>query len=332
MADKNIKDVAMLAGVSAMTVTRTLKNPELVKEETRQRVMEAIRALDYIPNRTASALRSSRSNTVGIALYDIENPFMSKLVMHLEKSLKAREYITLVSFVNEEEVDDYDIYARLKSFNVDLSIFIPTQYSTAIAKLSPAASSKYLQLFRQCYSGIDSLTVDDIYGAYLGTKHLLENGHERILLVDFDQRLPMYRDRGYVQAFQEMGRVCDEAMILKVPEFLDGSHAGLIRDAIIKTKPTAILAVTQKLCEASISAFTELGLRIYDDISLVGYDDTVLAQYLGITTIAHPFDEMIEKIADWAALKISDTGTGDVSHIQVKPFLNIRTSVKNLNA
>lgn len=331
MPDINIKDVASRAGVSAMTVTRTLKTPELVKEETRQKVQNAIRELGYIPNRTASALRSSKSNTIGITLYDIENPFISKLVMQLEKNLKKHNYMTLVSFANEEEVDDYDIYAKLKGFNVDLFIFIPTLRSEAIANLSPMASSQCLQLFRQSYSGIDSFTIDDIYGAYLATKYLLQNGHERILLVDFKQRMPMYRDRGYFQAFRELGKEYNDDMILKLPEFCDPMHVESITKAIQEKKPTAILAVTQKLCEASISALTNLGLRIYDDISLIGYDDTVLAQHLGITTIAHPFDEMIKKITDWAVQKINGTGSNNVSHIKVKPYLNIRSSVKNLH-
>lgn len=315
-----------------MTVTRTLKSPELVKEETRLKVQEAIRELGYIPNRTASALRSSKSNTIGITLYDIENPFISKLIMQLEKNLKKNNYTTLVSFANEAEVDDYDIYAKLKGFNVDLFIFIPTLRSEAISNLSPAASSRCLQLFRESYSGIDSFTVDDIYGAYLATKYLLQNGHERILLVDFKQRLPMYRDRGYFQAFKEFGKEYHDEMILKVPEFRDSTYVDSITKAIREEKPTAILAVTQKLCESCISALTNLGLHIYDDISLIGYDDTVLAQHLGITTIAHPFEEMIKKITDWATQKINGTGADVVTHIKIKPFLNIRSSVKNLNS
>ena len=85
MADINIKDVANRAGVSAMTVTRTIKNPDLVREQTRLKVKQAIRELGYIPNRTASTLRLSKSSTIGITLFDIENPFMSKLIMQMEK-------------------------------------------------------------------------------------------------------------------------------------------------------------------------------------------------------------------------------------------------------
>lgn len=332
MVEANIKDVATLAGVSTMTVTRTLNTPELVKKSTRQRVQDAIRELNYIPNRTASALRSLKSKTVGIAMFDIENPFMSKLVMRLENSLKARNYITLVSVFDEEEVDDFDIYARLRSFNADLSIFIPTEYSETIGQLPNAVSSKLLQVFRRNYDNVNSLEVDDIYGAYIGTKHLLENGHRRILLIDFDQRLPLYRDRGYTMAFEELGLEADAGMILKVPEF-QGDYEERIRETVAKEKPTAILAVTQKLYDSTLDALRALDLRIREDVSLVGYDDSILAHHLGITTVAHPFDEMASAIVNWAIDKITESKEdGDrIQNIQIKPYLNIRSSVKNLN-
>lgn len=331
MADINIKDVAIRAGVSTMTVTRTINNPELVKQSTREKVQAVIRELGYVPDRTAMALRSGKSKTIGIALFDIENPFISKLVMRMERRLKKRGYSVLLSFVNEEDSDDYDSYASLKRFSVDLSIFIPTQRSQIMADLSPEAASKCLQLFRMGYSGMDAFVVDDIYGAYLGTKHLLENGHERILLVDFHQRMPMYRDRGYYRAFHEMGIPYNEDMVLKLSEFNDGLYAEHIRKAILEKKPTAILAVTQQLCEICITVIHDLGLKIYNDISLVGYDDTVLAQHLGITTVAHPFEEMIEKMVQWTIDKINGTSSAEISHIKIKPFLQIRSSVKRIN-
>ena len=213
---------------------------------------------------------------------------------------------------------------------MDLSIFIPTKRSQMVADLSPEAASKCLQLFRMGYSGMDAFVVDDVYGAYLGTKHLLENGHERILLIDYHQRMPMYRDRGYYRAFQEMGIPYNEDMVLKLAEFSDEEHAPKIRQAIVEKKPTAILAVTQKLCETSITVIHELGLKNRDDISLVGYDDTVLAHHLGITTVAHPFDEMIERMVQWTIDKVSGNSPAEISHIKIKPFLQIRNSVKNI--
>ena len=330
MADINIKDVAVRAGVSTMTVTRTINNPELVKESTREKVQAVIRELGYVPDRTAMALRSGKSKTVGLTLFDIENPFISKLVMHMDRRLQKRGYSVLLSFVNEEKSDDYDIYTSLRRFNVDLSIFIPTQHSQMVADLPPEAASKCLQLFRMGYSGMDAFTVDDIYGAYLGTKHLLENGHERILLIDYHQRMPLYRDRGYYRAFQEMGIPYNENMVLKLEEFSDEEHAPRIRQAILEKEPTAILAVTQRLCETSICVINDLGLRISEDISLVGYDDTVLAKHLGITTVAHPFDEMIERMAQWTIDKINGTTSAEISHIKIKPFLQVRSSVKDI--
>ena len=137
MADINIKDVAERAGVSTMTVTRTINNPELVKESTRLKVQQVIRELGYFPDRTAVALRSGKTKTIGISLFDIENPFLSKLVMHMDRRLQKLGYSVLLSFVNEETSDDYDIYARLKQFNVDLSIFIYRQIFIIFIAIRP---------------------------------------------------------------------------------------------------------------------------------------------------------------------------------------------------
>lgn len=326
-----IKDVAKYAGVSAMTITRTLKNPELVKKDTLERVKEAIKKLGYIPNYTASALRSSKTNTVGITVFDIENPFISKLLMQLENKLKKYNYTLLVSFANQEDVDDYDIYTKLKAFNVDLLVFVPMAKSDNLEELSDEESTKCLQLFRNVYQNIDSFMIDDTYGAYLATKYLLENGHKDILLIDFEQRIPLNRDVGYRQAYKEMGLEADSRFVLKLNEYDDSNYVTTIKEAISSLKPTAVFAVTQKISAACLNAMGELDLKIYDDLSMVSYDDTTLAQYLGITTVTHPFDEIIEDISGWVINKIHDVSSAEPNHTKITPYLKTRNSVKKIN-
>lgn len=326
-----IKDVARYAGVSAMTITRSLKNPELVKQDTLERVQKAIKQLGYIPNYTASALRSAKSHTVGITVFDIENPFISKLLMQLENKLKDYNYTLLVSFANQVGVDDFDIYTKLKTFNVDLLIFVPMEQSDYIQRLDKTEAGKCLQLFRNVYDNIDSFMIDDTYGAYLATKYLLENGHKDILLIDYEQRIPLNRDLGYLKAYKDFGMEADKRFILKLNEYDDTDYVANIKNAVSTLKPTAIFAVTQKLSANCITAMGELDLKIYDDLSMVSYDDTTLAQYLGITTVTHPFDEIIEDISGWVIEKIHDLSGENRKHIKITPYLKIRNSVKNLN-
>lgn len=326
-----IKDVAKYAGVSAMTITRTLKNPELVKKDTLERVKDAIRKLGYIPNYTASALRSSKTNTVGITVFDIENPFISKLLMQLENKLKKYNYTLLVSFANQEDVDDYDIYTKLKAFNVDLLVFVPMAKSGNIEQLADGEAAKCLQLFRNVYNNIDSFMIDDTYGAYLATKYLLENGHRNILLIDYEQRIPLNRDVGYAQAYKELGIEPDSELILKLNEYDDSDYVSKIKEAISTLRPTAIFAVTQKISASCLTALGELDLKIYDDLSMVSYDDTTLAQYLGITAVTHPFDEIIEDISGWVINKIHDVTPEEPNHTKITPYLKIRSSVKKIN-
>lgn len=314
-----------------MTITRTLKNPELVKQSTLERVKDAIKKLGYIPNYTASALRSSKTNTVGITVFDIENPFISKLLMQLENKLKKYNYTLLVTFANQEDLNDYDIYTKLKAFNVDLLVFVPMAKSAELEELSDGECTKCLQLFRNVYSNIDSFMIDDTYGAYLATKYLLENGHKNILLIDYEQRIPLNRDVGYLQAYAEAGIEADPRYVLKLNEYDDSNYVTLIKEQITLLKPTAVFAVTQKISASCLNAMGELDLKIYDDISLVSYDDTTLAQYLGITAVTHPFDEIIEDISGWVTNKIRDSSYEEPKHTTITPYLKTRNSVKKIN-
>ncbi|MCI2068987.1 MAG: LacI family transcriptional regulator [Bacilli bacterium] len=330
MPEAKIKDVAKEAGVSAITITRVLHTPELVKPATRIKVQAAIDKLGYVPNYSAAVLRSAKSHTVGINLFDIENPFISQLITRLKDNLSKHNYSTLVSFENERETNDYLLVSRLKAYNVDLVIFIPTKYDERIQQMEKENKDKCIQLFRPIYKGMDSIKIDDSQGGYLGTKYLLENGHKRILLIDYDQTIPMGRDIGYKKALKEAGLKFNPESILLLKENEPQTYADVIREKIISYKPTAIFSVTQKITMAAMTSLKQVQKRIFDDVSLVAYDDSPLLDYLSITAIAHPFNKIVDSLTELSLQKLQSP-TGETKEIFLSPYLEIRSSVKKIN-
>jgi len=321
-----IQDVAKHANVSAMTVTRAIKTPECLKKETLDKVYSSIKELGYVPNFTASALRSAKSNIVSITIFDIENPFMSRLIKELEVKLKEYDKQLLTFFANEEDLDDYGIYVKSRNINSDLNIFIPTKRSEFFENLPKEELAKNIQLFRSSCENVDSFLIDDIYGAYLATDNLIKNGHEKILLIDYNQRMPIYRYKGYLQAFEENGKVADKNNIIELPEFDDSGYFDAIKEKIETLKPTAILSVTERMTIHVLNALKTLNLEVGKDVSLISYDDSKLIEYLGISAISHSFNDMVNAIAELVSRKFENKNE-EVKKIKLKPFLNQRLSV-----
>lgn len=328
MTNITVKDVAKYCNVSPCTVSRAIKSPEQVKPDTLKMILEAIEKLGYVPNYAARVLRTAQSRAVGVTLYDINNPFLSKLVMSLERTLADYNYRVLITFNDPKTADDYDAINRLASLNVDLQIFIPTKADARVQHLPGTQARTVLQLFKNVYDNMDSLVIDDAYGTELATRHLLELGHKKILFLDFDQIIKIDRASGYREAFVRAGHEVNKGLIRYVPEGLGFDElVGVVRKIIADAEPTAIIATTQLLCSATLMAVKQLSLTIGKDISLIAYDDSDTNKILGITAIDHPFDDMITQITSWIVHKITDEAAEDnISEIKLKPFLITRSS------
>jgi len=287
-----IRDVARLAGVSIATVSNVLNGGRQVRPEVRVVVLSAVRELGYIPNRLARSLRSRRTQTLGLIVPDITNPFFSGLVKAIEQTARARGYQVLLSSSEEDAQIEYDL--ALASRQVDGMIVIPTQDSPKyLLRLSEKTPVVLLDRIggEDC---LDRVGIDNIQAAHHGTQYLISQGHRRIMLLISTLELANIRERveGYQRALAEAGLQPDPQLVVACGRGADAAQ--VVAGAIARRQPSAIFAATNRLSLVAVQAIRELRLAFPQQISLLGFDDfewsTLLQPYL--STVKQPLEQM----------------------------------------
>ncbi len=325
------KDVAKMAGVSVSSVSRAFREDVYINEETKNKIIQAANILGYTPNLMARSLKSQRSRIIGLIISDIENPFYSIITRILESELKRNGYRLLLSYSNENTEQEQDDLNLLSSSRVEGIIFTPaSDKNQNLIKSLKKQQIALIQMYRIAYKDTDSVVVDDQKGAYLATKHLIQNGHRNIMLFSVQSPISPDRAKGYREAMKEEQIPIHENLIIHLPFQSDLQR--VIMNYIQQHQPTAIVAGTNTIGMDVIKVAKELKLSIPDDISLVMFDDVPWASLLDITTVTQP----IEKIGLCACKSVLDRiershSTQPIS-IVVEPHLISRNSVKNLYA
>ena len=322
------KDVAMKAGVSVSTVSRVFSNPKLISQKVRERVLEAAEELHYIPDSTARNLKLNKRNTIGVIISDSDNPFYIKVLRELNNITKE-DMKSFVMFSEEKEELEYADIVSLISSKVQAILFTPASGTNKkIKSLLKSNDVPALQLYRQKFDDMDSLVIDDAYGAYLATKELIKNGHRDIILLDYDLTIPTHRSDGYVRAFEEAGLKYNPNNIVKFTfdDELEETFIKLLKDK----KHTAFIPTGSKMIHTLYRCMGDLNLKVKEDISIVAYDDIDMAKYLNLTAISHPFNKIALTANEIIKKRISKPNNEPI-HILLKPFLIKRDSIKNIN-
>ena len=305
MKPPNIRDVALRAGVSVATASNVVNGLRPVGARSRQRVVEAIEALGYRPDRVASALRSKSSRLVGMVVPDITNVFFASLVRGVEMLAEADAYDLLLVTSSEDPAVERRRVEALIARRIDGLIVVPANDESMIA-LAAAERAPWLPptvLLDRAggAQGFDTVTADCESGGYAATRHLIGLGHRDIALLTHSQHLQNIAQRiaGYRRALAEAG--LSERIVVGGHD-LDGLRGAIELELHRADPPTAVFAVTNICALAAIKAARGLGLDIPGDTSIVGFDDfdwmMALRPYL--TTVAQPIDDFAA--ASWRLL------------------------------
>lgn len=332
----NSRDVAKLADVSIATVSRVFSDDPKVRLKTKLKVLKAAERLGYSPNLHARSLKNNKSGLIGIILDDSENVFYTVLTKHIEQYLDSYGYRLLLTYSNEDSMTERNCLETLLASRVEGIIFMPvsTKNADVVGRIRQT-KTPILQCFRKSYSNLDSYYVDDEKGAYIATKHLLDNGHTNILVTDYgdlDDTPP--KIKGYLKAFDDSGVTLCQDNIVKIP--FESDSIKIIYDAIIKQNPTSIITLNSIMTASALSAFNQLRLKIPDDISIIAYDDNIWLTLLNITAITHPMDQIGKNIVNLliGTLIPKDKEESEIiTHYldeKIDPSLTVRNSVKNL--
>ena len=321
------KDVARAAGVSTATVTRAFESNSTIREETRRRILQIAKEMHYVPNLNARGLKQQRSRTVGITVKDVGNPFYMNVVTRIEQKLLMRNYRALISFTDRHTRDETSCLETMRASRVDGVVLSPDDARCGhLVEAMRTQGTHFLQLYKRVFPGMDSICNDNAYGAYVGTQHLLDMGHTRILCVNNGDD----RTAGYYRALAERGITdCPDPVILDKL-----SHAEMtaqIRAALDAAHPTAIFSFTNYPTVPVFRLLWDMGIRIPEEISLLVYDDLPWCEMLGISVITHPFDTIAQSTVDHLLSRLeAPEQEHEVQDTIVRPYLLKRHSVRRL--
>lgn len=327
-----IYDVAKKAGVSISTVSRVINNTGRISAKTKKRVLDVIEQLGYQPSVVASALTGKRTRTIGLIIPDVANPFFAELARRVED--RGRELgFNLLMCNTDNNPDTEDMYlSLLRQKSVD-GIIIGTNARNHRVLRELLEENLPVALIAQDIPElmIDVVAVDDYLGGYQAAQHLVSLGHKRIAILvgNMNRTSDKYRLEAFRQALEDHGLELTEELVIRTDYSReDGKRAA--RELLTSPKrPTAIFACFDFLAIGVYQAAKELGLRIPDDVSVVGFDNTILASIVDppLTTIAQPIDEMGRQVMDLLVREIEgDKKTKQ--RIILPPELIIRQSTK----
>ncbi len=322
-----IKDVARLAEVSVSTVSRALNNGYYVKDETLKRIKDASEKLGYKPNALARSLVNKKSNTIGLIIPEIANPFYTDIIDGVENTATKRNYsIILASGYSQTGETEVEI---LLGRQVDGIIHTGVyKTNTAIAKLK--AKKFPIVLLGRKLPGVetDCVVINDSYSTYKLTKHLIAMGHSRFGYIygRDDATVSAEKYAGFIEAVKEAGIEFTTDYFDKGFLSFEGGYAAANKLLNHEIRPTAIVAGNDVMALGARQAIYDAGFTIPDDIALAGYDDIFVSSISGIdlTTVAVPRFRMGSLGAELLVNKIENPQASEIKQIILEPELVIR--------
>lgn len=297
-----LKMVAERAEVSVNTASRAINNKPDVNEETKKKVLKVAQELGYVRNATAVALRTRKTGTIGVVIADNRNPFYAEVLNGMEVAASGKNYHIILANTQRDYKKEEEAINLLLAKRVDGLLITPVQDRDDDIKNLIEANIPFVVVGRDFENiEVDAVYNDEIKGGFLATENLIKKGHKSIALINgFLHKSPAKgRLEGYKNALKKYGILFDDALVTVGD--ID------VKDGYERTKQllekglnfTAIFAYNDMMAFGAMQAIREKGLRIPQDIGLVGYDDI-------------PFCSLMNPALTTIRLKKQDLGTESV--------------------
>ncbi len=321
-----LEDVAKLAGVSIITVSRVINSPELVKPATREKVERALNELNYVQNPVARALASNKIGIIAVyvpAAIDLTNPFVMHFVAGISEVLSKHVYSFLIrrELDNEHLCDGYIATGLLKDEVKQIY-----QYTNE--------RNRPLVLFGHTeHPDIDCIDVDNTLGAKRVTQLLIENGHRHVAMINVDEDKDYTLDRtlGYRRALEEAGIDPQSCPQIIAVNNVEGGYGAMKRLIVEHPEVSGIFCATDTLAIGAANAILKAGKKIPADLSLVGFDGLGhdLLVRPNVTTVHQPVYEIGMRLAETLIARLN----GSQKRVKelVPPELILRDSVARVN-
>ena len=326
-----MKDVAERARVSVSTVSHVLNGTRRVAGETQEAVLAAVEELSYQPNLLAKSLKTRRTFTIGVLVSDIQNSFFTSLVRGIEDVALSRGYHLFLCNTDEDAGREDEYVRELTNKRVDGLLVASSAPRHDHAGRLGAENLPFVFVDRKV-EGVDAdvISVDNREGMRLISEHLAGLGHERIGMISG----PLDKASGYERYLGLQGALADLGVGLKdsLVRFGDfrtsSGREGAMELLGLPSPPTALVTANNQMTLGALMAVKEMGLRIPDDVSVVGFDDPEWAPLTAppLTTLAQPTYEMGVEAVRLLLDRIEGERHGGARRVLLEPWLVIRES------
>lgn len=304
-----IFDVAKHAGVSIGTVSRVLNNRDRVSPETRERVLKAMQELDYHANAFARGLASQQTNTLGLVIPQVNDPFFFQIVRGVEDAASTIDYSLLIACQSRPASEHRYLDLFRRKF-VDAMVLVAIDVYGHELEQIIERGVPIVMAQQDLGKNIPTFLVDNYRGSRMLAEHLMGHGYKRIAFISGTHYTPDSRER--LRALRDVLTEHDLPLppqYIVEGDYLRGSgHRAMLQLLELPDRPEAVFAANDQMAIDAIMAIQESGLRVPDDIAVVGFDDVPMASYLSppLTTVHQPIYEL-----GWHAAKAALSMIGE---------------------
>lgn len=330
-----LKDIAAAAGVSITTVSKVISgDTRKISDATRKRVLDIAASLNYEPNIIARSLVNNKSTIIGLLLPNITNPYFADIATSVIAKGESFGYQVMLCTTDEQADKESNYIKILKSYAVAGLILAPEcNYDNGITDRMDRLNIPYV-LIDNKEVPFNNISVDDFTGFYISTQHLIENGHRKIAYIGAKNKdAGRYQGRfdGFVEAMNSHALPVSENLVHFGPYTLDTGYTCTNQMLDEKSPFTAVVCGNDMIAVGAMQALQNRGMRIPDDVSLIGYDDTYIACIVkpNLTTVKQP----ALLIGNEAVRQLLKQIDGTSRHLPAKSFsptLVVRDSVKHI--
>ena len=330
-SEVNLDDVARSAGVSTATVSRVVNRKGYVSEATRSKVERVIRDLGYQQNQLASSLMTKRSNLVALILDNIANPFYPQLALGLEATAEKNGFNVILCNIESDLEKEKQYVCNLLGRQVDGIIFVASRAPEYVYQNEIKIKVPVVRLDRDIHvPNCDGVILDQLWGSYNITKHLIEKGYKRIAHISGPKGYYTARERmeGYSKAlFDYHYRIVQRLVIEGDYSIESGKHA-MTTLLKLTSRPDAVFAANDLMAFGAIDVIKRSGLQVPNDIAVAGFDDIPFAALYtpSLTTVSQPTYQMGSLAMQMLIERISGNISLEAREIILQPSITVRES------
>lgn len=334
MAKKvTIYDIAEKLNIAAATVSRALNDNPKISDATKKLVMETAEKMNYRQNRLAIALKSGKTNNVGVIVPRVNTNFFGSVIRGIEDELNASGYQVIICQTHNDEEKEADNVESLLNSQVD-AIFMSTS-SRNTDTFEKILKKKIPLIFfdrKKTMDNVSSVTIDDFAGGYIATKHLIDQGCKKIAHVSTgDLNIEIFRERfaGYKQALYDNNIPYSEDYVLTTKSNIEDGREAVKKLFSLKNKPDAIFSASDFVALGAIKELQEMKIKVPKDVAIVGFSNEPFTNFLELS-ISTVDQFPLEMGRMTARVFLTQTSMTDLDKIQkkvvIEPKLIVRKS------